>query len=277
MHHRKAPDETGKEHDRVAVSRPDRGEQMPVDRELRTTLESEDIAQRFDSAPAEELIAWAIEQWGPRLAVCTSFQAEGMVLLDMAHRIDPNVRVFSVDTGRLPQETYDLMERVRERYQVEIELFFPDPRQVEAMVRGHGPNLFYESVEARLWCCHVRKVEPMRRALAGLNAWITGLRRDQSTTRAMINKIERDATHGGLMKLNPLCDWTPAQVWGYIDAHDVPTHRLYQQGYTSIGCAPCTRPTRPGDDARAGRWWWEQSAVKECSIHGLAVADREGH
>jgi phosphoadenylyl-sulfate reductase (thioredoxin) len=165
----------------------------------------------------------------------------------------------------------DLMERVRERYQVEVEVFFPDARQVEAMVRGHGPNLFYKSVEARLWCCHVRKVEPMRRALAGLEAWITGLRRDQSTTRATIHKIELDAEHGGLMKLNPLCDWTPEQVWDYIEAHDVPTHRLYQQGYTSIGCAPCTPPTLPGDAARAGRWWWERNAVKECGIHGLAL------
>ena len=126
------------------------------------------------------------------------------------------------------------------------------------MVRGQGPNLFYKSIEARLRCCHVRKVEPMQRALDGLEAWITGLRRDQSSSRAMINKIELDAEHGGLMKLNPLCDWTSEQVWDYIGAYDVPTHRFYQQGYTSIGCAPCTRPTQPGDDARAGRWWWEQ-------------------
>jgi phosphoadenosine phosphosulfate reductase len=131
---------------------------MPADRDLRHTWETDDVAQRFASAPAEEFIAWAIEQWGPRMAVCTSFQAEGMVILDMARRIDPKVRVFTVDTGRLPQETYDLMERVRERYQVEVEVFFPAPRQVEAMVRGQGPNLFYKSIEARLWCCHIRKV-----------------------------------------------------------------------------------------------------------------------
>ena len=247
---------------------------MPADRDLRHTWDTDGVAQRLAAAPAEKLIAWAIEQWGPRMAVCTSFQAEGMVILDMARRIDPKVRVFTVDTGRLPQETYDLMERVRERYQVEIEVFFPDPLQVEAMVRGQGPNLFYKSVEARLWCCHVRKVEPMRRALDGLEAWITGLRRDQSHSRAMINKIAPDAEHGGLMKLNPLCDWTSVQVWDYISAYDVPTHRLYQRGYTSIGCAPCTRPTQPGDDARAGRWWWEQTIMKECGIHGLPIAGR---
>jgi phosphoadenosine phosphosulfate reductase len=247
---------------------------MREDRDLLETWEADDVARRFASAPAETVIAWALAQWGSRIAVCTSFQAEGMVILDMAWRIDPKVRVFTVDTGRLPQETYDIMEHVRERYKIAVEVFFPDPRQVEAMMRGHGPNLFYKSVEARMWCCHVRKVEPMRRALDGLEAWMTGLRRDQSASRAMINKIELDSEHGGLTKLNPLCDWTSEQVWDYIDTYDVPIHRLYQQGYTSIGCAPCTRPTQPGDDARAGRWWWEQNTVKECGIHGLANAGR---
>jgi phosphoadenosine phosphosulfate reductase len=247
---------------------------MREDRDLLPQGETNGVAQRFASAPAETVIAWALKQWRSRIAVCTSFQAEGMVILDMARRIDPEVRVFTVDTGRLPQETYDLMERVRERYGIGVEVFFPDPGHVEAMVRGHGPNLFYKSVEARMWCCHVRKVEPLRRALDGLAAWITGLRRHQSVGRATIGKIEVDAEHGGLMKLNPLCDWTSEQVWDYIDTYDVPTHQLYQRGYTSIGCAPCTRPTRQGDDARAGRWWWEQNAVKECGIHGLAAAAR---
>jgi phosphoadenosine phosphosulfate reductase len=240
---------------------------MREHRDLFDTCESEVLAQRFASAPAELVIAWALEQWGSRIAVCTSFQAEGMVILDMAWRIYPKVRVFTVDTGRLPQETYDMMECVRDRYKIEV--FFPDPKQVEEMVRRHGPNLFYKSVEARMWCCHVRKVEPMRRALDGLGAWITGLRRDQSASRAMINKIGPDGEYGGLMKLNPLCDWTSTQVWDYINTYDVPTHRLYQQGYVSIGCAPCTRPTQQGDDARAGRWWWEQNTTKECGIHRL--------
>jgi phosphoadenosine phosphosulfate reductase len=247
---------------------------MREDRDLFDTCESEVLAQRFASAPAELVVACALEQWGSRIAVCTSFQAEGMVILDMAWRIYPKVRVFTVDTGRLPQETYDMMEYVRDRYKIEVEVFFPAPRQVEEMVRRHGPNSFYKSVEARMWCCHVRKVEPMRRALDGLGAWITGLRRDQSASRAMINKIEPDAEHGGLMKLNPLCDWTSIQVWDYINTYDVPTHRLYQQGYTSIGCAPCTRPTHQGDDARAGRWWWEQKTAKECGIHGLGNTGR---
>jgi phosphoadenosine phosphosulfate reductase len=237
--------------------------------------DTEDLPQMFASTPPEAVLAWAIERWGSRLALCTSFQAEGMVLLDMAWRINPKVRVFTVDTGRLPQETYDIMERVRDRY--EIEVFLPDPREVEAMVRGHGPNLFYKSVEARMWCCHVRKVEPMQRALRGLEAWITGLRRDQSVSRTMVTKIEPDSEHGGLTKLNPLCDWTSEQVWNYINAYNVPSHRLYQRGYTSIGCAPCTRPTQPGDDARAGRWWWEQNTLKECGMHRLATASRGAH
>jgi phosphoadenosine phosphosulfate reductase len=241
------------------------------------TCDTEDVAQQLASAPPKTVIAWALERWGSRLALCTSFQAEGMVILDMAWRIDPKVRVFTVDTGRLPQETYDIMERVRARYEIEVEVFLPDPRQVEAMVRGHGPNLFYKSVEARMRCCHVRKVEPMRRALRGLEAWITGLRREQSASRTMVNKIGLDSEHGGLTKLNPLCDWTSEQVWDYINTYNVPSHRLYQRGYTSIGCAPCTRPTQQGDDARAGRWWWERNTLKECGIHGLATASRGAH
>jgi phosphoadenosine phosphosulfate reductase len=236
--------------------------------------DTEDLALRFDSAPPETVIAWALERWGSRIALCTSFQAEGMVILDMAWRIDPKVRVFTVDTGRLPQETYDIMERVRERYGIEVEVFFPDPRRVEAMVKGHGPNLFYKSVEARMWCCHVRKVEPMRRALHGLEAWMTGLRRHQGVSRVRINKIESDSEHDGLIKLNPLCDWTYEQVWNYLQAYNVPAHRLYQQGYTSIGCSPCTRPTQLGDEPRAGRWWWERNAPKECGIHGFVTPGR---
>jgi thioredoxin-dependent adenylylsulfate APS reductase len=247
---------------------------MSEGQDLLDTTDVEHLTIRFDSASPQTVIAWALERWRSRIAVCTSFQAEGMVILDMAWRIDPKLRVFTVDTGRLPQETYDIMERVRERYGIEVEVFFPDARQVEAMVRGHGANLFYKSVEARLWCCHVRKVEPMRRALHGLEAWITGLRQDQGASRAAINKIEFDAEHGGLTKLNPLWDWTSAQIWDYIHAYNVPSHRLYQQGYTSIGCAPCTRPTQPGEDLRAGRWWWERNAPKECGIHGALTRGR---
>jgi len=236
-------------------------------RDLLDEYEAGQLANDFDFAEPQEVIAWALERWHPRLAICTSFQAEGMALFDMAWRINPSVRLFTVDTGRLPQETYDMIERIRGQYGVEVEVYFPDAAKVEAMVRRHGPNLFQRAVEARLLCCHVRKVEPLVGVLEGLDAWVTGLRREQWASRANIRKIEIDHDHGGLAKLSPLADWTIAEVKDYNAAHGVPSHALYEQGYTSIGCAPCTRATRPGEDPRAGRWWWEKNAPKECGIH----------
>lgn len=238
-----------------------------ADRDLLDELEAGQLAVDFDAATPQQVVAWTLERWGARAAICTSFQAEGMAILDMAWRIDPRVRVFTVDTGRLPQETYDMMEEVRERYGIEIEVCFPDAVQVEAMAQRFGPNLFRRAVEARLLCCNVRKVEPIRGALERLDAWITGLRRDQWASRANIRKIEVDHDHGGLAKISPLADWTLEEVTEYNHAHGVPVHPLYAKGYTSIGCAPCTRPTAPGEDPRAGRWWWEKNAPKECGIH----------
>ncbi len=229
--------------------------------------EAGQLANDFDAAAPQELLAWAIERWHPHLAVCTSFQAEGMALFDMAWRIDPRVRLFTVDTGRLPQETYDAMEQVRDRYGVAIEICVPDAARLARLTTRLGPNLFRRSVEARLTCCAVRKVDPIRAALDHLDAWVTGLRRDQWASRAGIRKIEIDHDHGGIAKLNPLADWTADEVRDYNRDHDVPVHPLYAQGYTSIGCAPCTRPTAAGEDPRAGRWWWEHNAPKECGIH----------
>lgn len=240
---------------------------MSDHRDFLDEFEAGQLAIEFDAEPPEAVIAWALERWSSRVAVCTSFQAEGMVILDMAWRIDPGVRVFTIDTGRLPEETYALIERVRERYGIAVEVYFPDARRVEAMVSRHGPNLFFTSVEARLTCCNVRKVEPIRTVLEGLDGWITGLRREQWASRANIRKIEIDHDHGGLAKISPLADWTYEEVWDYIRAYDVPYHPLYDQGYTSIGCAPCTRPIQAGEDLRAGRWWWEKNAPKECGIH----------
>jgi thioredoxin-dependent adenylylsulfate APS reductase len=225
------------------------------------------LAVELDGEPAEVLLSWALERWGERAALCTAFQAEGMVLVDMAWRIDRRVRVFTVDTGRLPVETYDFIERVREHYGIEVEVFLPEVARLEALAGHLGPNFFRRSVAARLTCCNLRKVEPIRRALDGLDAWITGLRREQWASRAAIRKLEIDHDHGGLAKLNPLADWTHDEVWDYLRDHGVPTHPLYEQGYTSIGCSPCTRPTAPGEDPRAGRWWWEKNAPKECGIH----------
>jgi phosphoadenosine phosphosulfate reductase len=229
--------------------------------------EVERLPERYDGQSPQEVLTWALERFGARLALCTSFQADGMAILDMAWRINPKVRVFTIDTGRMPQETYALLDQVRDRYGIDIEVYFPDATQIESVVRRHGINLFYRSVESRLLCCQTRKVLPLNRVLGTLDAWITGLRRDQSSTRAKIHTIELDTDHGGLVKVNPLATWDEQQVWSYIRAQNVPYHPFYDQGYTSIGCAPCTRPTTAGEDARAGRWWWETNAPKECGMH----------
>jgi thioredoxin-dependent adenylylsulfate APS reductase len=226
-----------------------------------------ELAHTYEERPPQDVLRWVLERFGARAALCTSFQADGMAILDMAWRIDPKVRVFTIDTGRLPQETYELLDRVREQYSLEIEVYFPDATQVESIVRRHGTNLFYRDVKLRLLCCQARKVLPLRRVLAALDAWVTGLRRDQSSTRAAIRKIEIDQEHGGLIKVNPLANWTEKAVWDYIRTYNVPYHPFYDQGYTSIGCAPCTRPTAAGEDPRAGRWWWESGVDKECGMH----------
>ena len=236
--------------------------------ELIDDLEAGELSIEFEPEPAEELIAWAIERFSPRLSISTAFQTDGAVLLHMAYEIDPGIRLFSVDTGRLPQETYDLIEQMRDRYpNLQLDLLSPDAETIAAMVGRHGPNLFYRSVENRLLCCQVRKVQPLQRHLAGLDAWITGLRRDQWATRSDIRKVEIDHDHGAIVKLNPLADWTEDEVWDYVREHDLPYNALYDKGFTSIGCAPCTRPTKAGEDLRAGRWWWETNAPKECGIH----------
>ncbi len=227
----------------------------------------------LEGADPESILAWALEKWGRRVALLTSLQAEGLVLLDMAWRIDPAVRVMTLDTGRLPQETYEVIDQVRRRYGIEVEIFFPDAGDVEALVRRNGPNLFFHSAGSRLECCRVRKVEPLKRALSGLDAWVTGLRRSQSRSRAAIREVETDPEHGGIVKLNPLAGWSQQQVDAYVASHDVPRHPLYDQGYTSIGCAPCTRPIRLGEGSRSGRWWWEAGEHKECGLHGLYDVD----
>jgi phosphoadenosine phosphosulfate reductase len=212
------------------------------------------------------MLAWAMETYGGKFAIATSFQKEGMAILDIAARISPSVRAFTLDTGRLPEETHRMIETVRERYGIATEIVRPDPDEVRHMVALRGRDLFYESVDARRACCDVRKVRPLERKLATLSAWAAGIRREQSETRAHIPKVELS---GAPIKINPLADWTAAQVDEYTRANRVPVHPLYARGYASIGCAPCTRAIMPGEDPRAGRWWWEQNANKECGIHFL--------
>jgi phosphoadenosine phosphosulfate reductase len=215
-----------------------------------------------------DLLSWAFATYYPRLALACSFQAEGSVLIDLIHRLrGGDFRIFTLDTGRLNQETYDCMEAIRERYDLEVEVFFPQAASVEDMVRHHGVNLFYDSIEKRKLCCGIRKVEPLKRALAGLDCWMTGLRKEQAITRAEVQKIELDAAHGAIVKINPLADWTGRQVWDYIRQHKLPYNRLHDRGYPSIGCAPCTRAVQAIEDGRAGRWWWENPETRECGLH----------
>jgi phosphoadenosine phosphosulfate reductase len=221
-----------------------------------------------EALSAQEILGWGIKNFAPQIALSCSFGApEGLVLLDMMHRIDPRSRVFVLDTGRLPQATYDLIDRVRERYDKPVELVFPRAEDVQEMVRARGVNLFYESVENRQLCCRIRKVEPLRRYLAGLDAWVAGLRRDQGVTRSEVAKLEIDAAHGGIVKLNPIADWSHDDVVAYVRSHDVPTNRLNARGYPSVGCDPCSRAIAPGEDPRSGRWWWENPETRECGIH----------
>ncbi len=226
--------------------------------------------------PAEEVLGRAIRTFRHRIALASSFGAEDMVLIDMWWRLDRAVRVFTLDTGRLPEETYQVMDRIRERYGIAIETYFPDRAAVEALERERGFYSFRRSVEDRKHCCGIRKVEPLGRALQGLEAWITGLRREQAVTRAAVPPVEVDAAHGGILKVNPLAEWTEQQVWDYIRRHDVPYNVLHDRGYPSIGCAPCTRAVQPGEDIRAGRWWWENPTTKECGLHLGADAGHFG-
>jgi len=218
-------------------------------------------------AAPEEVLRWAFDSF-PRVAIVASFQAESSVLIDMAAGIRSDVRVITLDTGRLPQATYDMIDRVRDRYSIAIDVVSPDPGDLAEMVAEHGANLFYQSPDLRRLCCNVRKSRPLAHALRGYDAWVTGLRRQQSTTRAQTPVVAADPEHEGLTKIAPLVSWSKDQVWGYIRDHDLPYHPLYERGYTSIGCDPCTRATTAGEDERAGRWWWEQEGeVKECGLH----------
>jgi len=202
--------------------------------------------------------------------LASSFSAEDMVLTDLIARLALPITVFTLDTGRLPEETYALIDRVRERYDIAIEVHYPDVRALEDYVRANGVNAFYRSVELRRRCCAIRKTAPLARALAGRGAWITGQRRAQSLTRSDIAMAEFDAEHG-LPKFNPLAEWNEDDVWSYIASHDVPVNPLHARGYPSIGCAPCTRAIEPGEDIRAGRWWWEDPEQRECGLHRHSV------
>ena len=223
----------------------------------------EAVAQKTEAAA--ELLRRVAADYRPA-ALANSLSAEDMVLTDLIAREKLDIGNFSLDTGRLPPETYDLMAEIRKHYGLTLLVYYPRHDALEAYVREHGINAFYESVELRKACCHVRKVEPLQRALAGKKAWITGMRAQQSATRQDLPAQAFDEANG-LEKFNPLADWTEKEVWAYLKLNDVPYNALHDKHYPSIGCAPCTRAITVGEDIRAGRWWWEQPESKECGLH----------
>ncbi len=213
-----------------------------------------------------ELISFFLKKYKGRIALSSSLGLEDQVLTAMICSLDKNVKIFTLDTGRLFPETYDLIHRTNEKYGIQMQVYFPEAHHVEEMVWSKGINLFYNSIEDRKMCCRIRKIEPLQRAFSGLDVWICGLRKDQSVTRATMQPIEWDEVNG-LMKLNPLINWTEEQVRTYIKENKIPYNPLHDKDFPSIGCQPCTRAILPGEDLRAGRWWWESPDTRECGLH----------
>ena len=218
-------------------------------------------------ATPQDVLQWALDNLGSRIALASSFGAEDVVIIDMMMKINTKARIFTLDTGRLNQETYDVMDAIRDKYSVNIEVMFPDQNEVEQMVRINGMNLFYQSIGNRKLCCGIRKVHPLKRMLSTLDGWVTGLRADQTEVRSVANKIEIDPQHNDILKINPIIEWTWEQTWDYIKKNNVPYNKLHDKGFPSIGCEPCTRAIKPGEPLRAGRWWWESDSQKECGLH----------
>jgi len=214
-----------------------------------------------------DALQWVSDNLHPRVAKASSFGAEDAVIIDIMHKINPKFRFFTLDTGRLPQETYDIMDIVRKKYNITIEVLFPDTIEVENMVKEKGVNLFYESVGNRKLCCEIRKVHPINKMLSTLDGWITGIRRDQTEVRKDVRIFQIDYNHRGILKINPIIDWTWDQIQDYIKKNNLPYNKLLDKGYPSIGCEPCTRAIKSGEELRAGRWWWEQGEHKECGLH----------
>ncbi|MBN2204284.1 MAG: phosphoadenylyl-sulfate reductase [Thermoleophilia bacterium] len=232
------------------------------------------LLTELDGKPPEEVLAVAAERFEGRVAFATSLGPEDQVITHMLAEAGIDMRVFTLDTGRLFPETYDLIARTSDRYGISIYTYFPYGAAVEEMVGRHGINLFRTSIELRKMCCGVRKVRPLRRAQSDLDAWVCGLRSGQGATRQKVEPVEWDDA-GELIKFNPLADWDEERVWRYVRAHDIPYNPLHDQGFPSIGCAPCTRAVAPGEDFRAGRWWWEDPDQRECGLHHrTGAADR---
>ena len=222
--------------------------------------------EEFSHKSPLEVLAYFLDEFKGKIALASSLGLEDQVLTEMVTSIEPNTKIFTLDTGRLFAESYDLINTTSHRYKTNIEVFFPDALEVEQMVSKKGINLFYNSIADRKLCCHVRKLKPLARALEGLDAWITGLRRDQSVTRNEVKMVEWDENNE-ILKINPLINWSEQEVNDYIEVHKIPVSPLHKKGFASIGCLPCTRAIEKGEDVRAGRWWWENPETKECGLH----------
>lgn len=225
------------------------------------------LRERLEGESTRSVLAWALDAYHPGIALASSFSKEDIVLAAILSELRPDARVFALDTGRLNEETYEAAEAVGRKLGIRIEWHFPNREAVEELERGKGLFSFRDSLEHRHECCRIRKVEPLTRALSGLTAWITGQRREHGVTRSHLPLIEVDPAYGGILKLNPLAEWTTEQVDRFLRERALPYNRLHDAGYPSIGCAPCTRAVRPGEDPRAGRWWWERPEHKECGLH----------
>ncbi|NJM15365.1 MAG: phosphoadenylyl-sulfate reductase [Bacteroidales bacterium] len=230
----------------------------------------EQLNSQFEGKPAENVLQYFLVEHKGKIALSSSLGAEDQVLTDMICKLDAQTGIYTLDTGRLFPETYKLIDDTNKKYQIKIKIFFPEAKQVEDMVMDKGINLFFDSVENRKLCCHIRKIEPLKRALSGLDVWICGLRKDQSITRFFNKVVEWDEANG-LIKINPLLNWSEKDVWDYIKQNNVPYNELHDKSFPSIGCQPCTRAIGFGEDVRSGRWWWEQPEHKECGLHNRPI------
>lgn len=224
------------------------------------------LNEEMKGRSAQEILAFFINEYDGKVALGTSLGAEDQVLTDMIVKVDPSTKIFTLDTGRVFSETYQTLDDTNKKYGINIEVYFPNSERVERMVNEKGINLFYDNIENRKTCCNVRKIEPLTRAMTGVDVWVTGIRREQSITRILTEVVEFDHINGKL-KINPLLEWTEEDLWDYIKANNVPYNKLHDNGFPSIGCQPCTRAIESGEDVRAGRWWWETPEQKECGLH----------
>jgi len=229
-------------------------------------MDLEKVNNELTGKSAEDILKWAFDTFKDRIVFASSFGAEDVVVIDLISKINPSAKIITIDTGRLPDETYELMEDTRKKYNVELLTYFPDKSEVENLLDEKGYYSFRESLNNRKECCRIRKINPLRRVLKDCDAWITGLRKEQSVTRKDMNIVEEDPVFG-VIKVNPILDWSLDDIWKYIKKNGISYNKLHDQNYPSIGCEPCTRAIKDGEDIRAGRWWWESPEQKECGLH----------